>query len=253
MPRAPGDPATIDHRPGLTHDSSFARSLQAHPQPAARLRRGAALAVELVDGCDHAGVTLASAVAVEAGAASDDVVLRGDAWQYELSEGPCLDAVRLEHTVISQDLALDPRWSTWAPRVRAELGVRAMLSLPLALDHVVLGALNLYADRTEVWTGDAVAVAHGLADQLAAALADASQIEHLGRAVAGRTVVGQAQGILMERLDLDPDQAFAYLRRVSQSRHLKLLVAAEELVATRQLPLVEDVRPDPRPGGRTSG
>lgn len=253
MPCSPDDPRSLDRRTVPVGDPSSARALQAHRHPGARLRRGAALAVELVDGCDHAGVTLASAVALEAGAASDAVVLRGDAWQYELSEGPCLDAVRLARTVLSQDLALDPRWPTWAPRVRTELGVRAMLSLPLALDHAVLGALNLYADRSGAWTDDAVAVAHGLADQLVAALADAREIEHLGRAVAGRTVVGQAQGILMERLDLDAEQAFAYLRRVSQSRHLRLLVVAEELVATRQLPRVKDGPRDQPPAGRASG
>ena len=35
---------------------------------------------------------------------SDDLVRRGDALQYELDEGPCLDAVHSHLTVISQDL-----------------------------------------------------------------------------------------------------------------------------------------------------
>lgn len=236
-PREPRPVAPAMGSPGSP--PSFARSVQAQPEPFERLRRGVELAVELVEGCDHAGVTLASRVAVESAAATDDVVRRGDALQYELSEGPCLDAVRRQHTVISPDLAVDVRWTSWAPRVHAELGVRAMLSLLLFTERDSLGALNLYADRVDAWTGGSVAVALSLADQLAVALADAREIEHRGRAMVGRTIIGQAQGIVMERFDLDAEQAFAYLRRISQSEHVKLLVVAEDLVRTRRIPAVD--------------
>ena len=40
----------------------------------------------------------------------------------------------------------------------------------------------------------------------------------------------------MERLGIDPDQAFAYLRRVSQSENRKLLMICREIVETRRLP-----------------
>ena len=53
--------------------------------------------------------------------------------------------------------------------------------------------------------------------------------------MAGRTVIGQAQGLLMERLGLDAAQAFDYLRRVSQTSHRKLSDVADELVRTRRL------------------
>ena len=60
MPCSPDDRRSLDRRTAPVGDPSSARALQAHRHPGARLRRGAALAVELVDGCDHAGVTLAS-------------------------------------------------------------------------------------------------------------------------------------------------------------------------------------------------
>ena len=59
---------------------------------------------------------------------------------------------------------------------------------------------------------------------------------HLELAIANRTVIGQAEGILMERFGIPADQAFAVLRRVSQHRNVKLNRVAEELVRTRETP-----------------
>jgi AmiR/NasT family two-component response regulator len=43
-------------------------------------------------------------------------------------------------------------------------------------------------------------------------------------------------GILMERFDLDPDQAFDVLRRYSQTHNRKLRDVAQDLIDTRHLP-----------------
>lgn len=51
-----------------------------------------------------------------------------------------------------------------------------------------------------------------------------------------RLVIGQAQGILMERLGISPDRAFAFLDRASQATNTKLHQVAADLVATRRVP-----------------
>lgn len=51
-----------------------------------------------------------------------------------------------------------------------------------------------------------------------------------------RLVIGQAQGILMERLGISPDRAFAFLSRASQATNTKLHHVAAELVETRIVP-----------------
>jgi AmiR/NasT family two-component response regulator len=61
-------------------------------------------------------------------------------------------------------------------------------------------------------------------------------IEQLTEAVEHRTVIGQAQGILMERFDFDSDQAFDYLARCSQEQNRKLYDIAVEFVRLRELP-----------------
>lgn len=61
------------------------------------------------------------------------------------------------------------------------------------------------------------------------------EIKQLRLALDHRTVIGQAQGMLMERLDLDAARAFAYLRRVSNHKNRKLFVVAAEMVDSRAL------------------
>ncbi len=77
-------------------------------------------------------------------------------------------------------------------------------------------------------------------DRLVLALAAAgAENDHLHAALANRLVIGQAQGLLMERLDLDAAQAFAYLKRASMHLNRKLISIAEEIVCTRDLPALE--------------
>jgi AmiR/NasT family two-component response regulator len=49
-------------------------------------------------------------------------------------------------------------------------------------------------------------------------------------------LVGQAQGILMERERITADRAFDVLRRVSQHMNIKLREVAETLVETGESP-----------------
>lgn len=71
--------------------------------------------------------------------------------------------------------------------------------------------------------------------------AAASEIDHLRAALERRAVIGQAQGVLMERLGIDACQAFDYLKRTSNELNLKLYAVAAGIVHTRELP--GDVRP----------
>jgi len=54
--------------------------------------------------------------------------------------------------------------------------------------------------------------------------------------VGTRTVIGQAEGILMERLGIDAAAAFAHLRRAAEHGDVKVAQVAIDLVRTRELP-----------------
>jgi hypothetical protein len=216
----------------------FAREVWGSEDPAERMRRGVALAVDLVDGCDHAVLTLAARGSLQVGAASDDVARQADELQLELTEGPSVDALRTRATVASQDLVREPRWGTWCRRAVDRLGLRGSVSVLLSDAAHTYGSLSLYAGRGEgeAWSGQALQTAEVLASHLTLALGDALQMEHRTRAMASRTVIGQAEGILMERYDLTEATAYAVLLRVSHQDHVKLGVVAADLVRTGRLP-----------------
>ncbi|WP_410790030.1 ANTAR domain-containing protein [Kribbella sp. C-35] len=62
-----------------------------------------------------------------------------------------------------------------------------------------------------------------------------AQLATLAQAMAARTLIGQAQGLLTERFAIDADQAFALLRRSSHDNNVKLRTVADELISTRRL------------------
>lgn len=215
----------------------LARGFEDASDEATRLQLAVDAAVELIGGCDHAGITVHEKRLCVTRAASDEVVRRATELQGELGEGPCLDTSRAEETLVSRDLAADPRWPRWAPKVHDELGVGSMVAVLLHTKDQSFGALSVYGDRRDAFEPDDLAVAQVLAGHLAVSIAAARTIDQLGVAVVSRTVIGQAEGILMERLGIDAEQAFAYLRRVASHHNVKLARLAADLVRTRRLPL----------------
>jgi AmiR/NasT family two-component response regulator len=75
--------------------------------------------------------------------------------------------------------------------------------------------------------------------------------ENLNRALLSRDVIGQAEGILMERLKITPEDAFDALRRSSQRLNEKLHTVAVSVAETgdfdtRDIPWT-DGQPTPVP------
>ena len=66
--------------------------------------------------------------------------------------------------------------------------------------------------------------------------AEERRAANLQAALATREMIGQAQGILMERERITPDQAFDILRRASQHLNIKLRDIAQNLVDTGERP-----------------
>lgn len=219
--------------------AAIARSLSEQNSELETLEKALSVAVEVVDGCDHAGVTLVmGGRRLETPAATSDVAWRGDRLQYELNEGPCVDSVATQETVVCPDLYKESRWPTWGPRVAAELGVRSMLCFQLFTTAKSLGALNLYSETTDGFDYQDRVIGLALAAHIAVALAASREIDTRDVAMVNRTVIGQAEGILMERYDLSDEKAFSVLRRISQESQTKLVTVAAELVRTRQIPAV---------------
>lgn len=220
--------------------ATAARSLQDQSGTQRTLERSVMLATEIMTGCDHAAVSIVHRDrSIDTPAASDDMASHADRLQYTLNEGPCLDAIWDEETISSPDLARDARWPQWATQVVSELGVGSMLCFQLYTSRDTLGALNLYSDTVNGFDDNDWMAGTFFAASVAVALADSQNADNLTSAGLSRTIIGQAQGILMERFTLGADEAFAVLRRVSQQSNTKLHRIATELIATRTTPGAE--------------
>lgn len=122
------------------------------------------------------------------------------------------------------------------PRVSTQLGVAGMLCVQLFTTADTLGGLNLYSHRADAFDDDSADVATYLAAHVAVAVAETQNSDQLRLAAVNRTVIGQAQGILMERFSIDAARAFDVLRRVSQDNNVKLRNVAQNLISTRHTP-----------------
>ena len=214
------------------------RAAAAARSPEGSLRAVIDLAVRAA-GCDGASITARGpGKAVETIAYSDDRILKADELQYELGEGPCLDAVRSEGVFLVRDLGRDDRWPRWAP-LAAGLGVRSLLAVHLFTD-TGLGALSLYSCTPRDFDGATLQDAKVVAAYASVVLAHAGVERNMWRAIDARNTIGQAQGILMARYGLTADRAFAVLRRYSQDHNVRVAVLAGELIATGRLAGLND-------------
>jgi GAF domain-containing protein len=182
---------------------------------------------------DHVGVSIAHRNgSVVTRASTDPMVLELDQLQYEFGEGPCLHAIEGDPVVIVQDARHEQRWPRFIPAA-VRLGLRSQLGVRLYLDKTTRGGLNMYSVTSDTINPETEHLAEIFATQAALALGRVRSEENLNAALASRTVIGMALGILMERHNIDREAAFAYLTRTSSSRETKLREIAQELVDER--------------------
>jgi len=236
-------------QPELGRDSSsasiaeIARSLAAEPTVRLTLQRIVDVAAETIDGCDGAGLLLVSKGKIVVGAWSNELVRDVEEMEYEIGEGPCVDAIWERPTFESSDLRDQTSlWPTFAKRALGA-GIESMLAFRLFASEETLGALDLYSFRRGAFDESARAFGTVFAALAALALAgariherDLAEAVGLREALSTRDVIGQAKGILMATRHIDADAAFDLLRTVSQSRNEKARQIAEYVILTGSLP-----------------
>ena len=202
--------------------ADMARALLAEDDVQHTLQKICDLAVETIDGCDHAGISFLKGGKVDTPAASDDVPRHVDVIQYEVGEGPCLDAIREHEVFETGDLGNERRWPHFAGRAQRETGITSMLCFRLFVEGDTLGALNLHSKAADAFGEESRTVGLVFAAHAAVALSTAMHDEQMEEALQSRDLIGQAKGMLMAREGITSDQAFDMLRRASQRLNVKL-------------------------------
>ena len=209
----------------------------------------AQVAVEVVRGAEAASLTLPGAGGGWTTAAfTGELAQRMDGAQYAAGQGPCLEAATaVEWTaIIVRDLPDETRWPVLAAQ-GADAGARSVMCVSLFAGpslgaggvRQAVGSLNLYSRRAAVFgeserdTALLLALYAALALAATEAMGQAGErIDQLKEAMGTRTVIGQAQGILMERNKFTAGQAFDRLRTASMNLNRKLRDVAQDLAET---------------------
>jgi GAF domain-containing protein len=187
--------------------------------------------VRTVPGFDHVGISVVHHDGTfETKAGTDPLVWELDAMQYSLDEGPCVQAMRENDVVVAPHVRHEKdRWRRYIPQA-VGAGLQAQLAMGLHDEGRTLGGLNLYSTESESVPEDAVEIAELFASHAAIALDHARDRQTLSEAVISRQLIGQATGLIMQRYQIDDEQAFDFLVRAASTAEVKVRVIAQELV-----------------------
>ena len=205
----------------------------------AATQRLTTLAARTIDGCDWAGLTRHTRrQGIPTTAVSSPTTLQVDQLQYELHEGPCVDAVTTNGLFHAPDLRADTRWPRFSSRTVADTPVRSVVSVTLS-PAPPRTALNLYAHRADAFGPNDIELTAAFAVHAAVALGYIQAIDktvNLEHALTTSRLIGTAMGILMYKHRITADEAFDRLTGISQRHNRKLVVVADHVTRTGELP-----------------
>lgn len=151
-----------------------------------------ALAVDLVDECDCAGLILLRDGAPATMAASDERARRIDEAQYRDAQGPYLEAMLkdgLVHVGDVQRRSTDLAWH----RAAGDAGITAAVSLPIGTGADTVAILNLYTGRCARWPAPSMAEMQRFTGYAASAITLAHDLGSDDGAAAERHGTGPAR------------------------------------------------------------
>ena len=216
--------------------AEVARALLGEHDMTKTLERIVCLAVEHLEECEFAGISVIAPDRISSPASSNDIPRIVDEIQAEVGEGPCLDAIREREVFKTGDLAGEGRWPEFSKRANEETGICSVLSLRLFAEADTMAALNLYSTQPDAFDSTDEALAAVFATHAAVAMSSAKREANLERKAETRDVIGRAKGILMAIRHVSDEEAFALLREASQHLNVKLATVAGELTDTGELP-----------------
>ncbi len=156
----------------------------------------------------------------------------------DLREGPSREALSTGRPVTIPDVMRESRWSRYAATA-VRHGVRSVLVVPIAVEGAVV-ITGLYGVRPGVFSSGGTLMAL-LREQVTVALANIWEFDdvltgaaQMQEALAGRSVIDQAKGIIMSKSGCSAEEAFEELRRVSQHHQVKVADLAKLLVTEHQ-------------------
>ena len=187
--------------------------------------------VELLE-VDAAGLLLADGRGMlRLVAASTEQARIAELFQIQNDEGPCLDCYHTGQAVVVSDIRASEtvrRWPRFATAAR-EMGFAGVHAIPMRLRDQVIGTLNLFRREPDGLDPAVARAARALVDVATIGILQERAVRQqelvagqLQSALNSRVMIEQAKGILAERLQTTPDEAFVLLRRYARDHNRPL-------------------------------
>jgi GAF domain-containing protein len=195
--------------------------------------------VELLE-VDAAGLLLADAQGtLRLVAASTEQARVAELFQIQNDEGPCLDCFSTGEAVIISDIRSEQSTARWPHFAAAaqEMGFAAVHAIPMRLRDQVIGTLNLFRTAPDGLDPAVARAARALVDVATIGILQERAVHQqelvasqLQLALNSRVMIEQAKGILAERLQISPDEAFVMLRRYARNHNHPLTQLAGDVI-----------------------
>ena len=196
--------------------------------------------VELLD-VDAAGLLLADGRGMlQLVAASTEQARIAELFQIQNDEGPCLDCYHSGQAVVVSDIRAGEtvmRWPRFAAAAR-EMGFAGVHAIPMRLRDQVIGTLNLFRREPDGLDPAVARATRALVDVATIGILQERAVRQqelvagqLQSALNSRVMIEQAKGILAERLQTSPDEAFLLLRRYARNHNQALTELAGDVIA----------------------
>lgn len=191
-------------------------------------------AVRSVAVAQYAGVTIATRDgSVRTASATGRYPVLLDEIQQRHNEGPCLSAAWDQQLIRIDDIRREQRWPRYCRDAAEATPIRSVMSFQLLADPQTMGAFNFYAERPRAFDDEAVEVGLVLATHTALVWNLLRRDEQFRAALASRDIIGQAKGMIMERFNIDAEQAFELLKRLSQGSNTPVVEVAHQVVESQ--------------------
>lgn len=129
------------------------------------------------------------------------------------------------------------RWPLLAAPFRSQ-GWQSVHAVPMRWHGLLIGSLNVFDTAPVAMSVEQLELAQAFADVTTMAIVHANQdvaskvMRQARQALRGRTLIGQAKGVLGYQLDIDMASAFSTLMRLADERGQSLSAVAAEVVAS---------------------
>lgn len=145
-------------------------------------------------------------------------------------------AVRDRRTIVVEDVTKEPGYKY--PDIARQEGLVSLVAVPMMLKDRVIGVLNCYTTELRSFTEEEIQMLSAVANQAALAIENTRLLTEKAAAVEQletRKAVEKAKGVVMKRYQMDEENAYRFLQKLSMDKRKTMKEVAESVLLTEDI------------------